>query len=132
MFGMQRELHTHTKKQGMSNLVKAAEYLHSALDILEENGMRAQADKVLGILNKIASGDEQYANGKPNKPKNPTNVSDSHTKGLTSEKMVKNLEDHGTVFNMADDGNDVLNAEITEEPLEVSEPDAEKTFEDSD
>lgn len=48
------------------------------------------------------------------KPKNPTRVSDSHTKGLTSEKMLNNLKNHGTVFNMADDHNseDLLNADI--------------------
>lgn len=36
------------------------------------------------------------------RPKNPTKVSDRHTKNLTSKKMIKNLKDHGTVFNMAD------------------------------
>ncbi|MGE3319975.1 MAG: hypothetical protein AB7I18_11840 [Candidatus Berkiella sp.] len=48
------------------------------------------------------------------KPKNPTKVPDGHTKGLTSEKMVNNLKNHGTVFNMADDHNseDLLNADI--------------------
>lgn len=34
-------------------------------------------------------------------------VIDTHTKGLTSEKMVENLKHHGTEFNMADDGIDV-------------------------
>lgn len=38
------------------------------------------------------------------KPGRPDRISDSHVKGLTSEKMVKNLENHGTPFNMADDG----------------------------
>lgn len=36
------------------------------------------------------------------KPKNPTKVSDRHTKNLTSKKMIKNLKNHGTVFNMVD------------------------------
>ena len=132
IFGMQRELQAHDKKQGMSNLVKAADHLHSALEILEEAGLSTQADKVLGILKKIAC-DEHDAKG-PHKPKNPTNVSDRHTKGLTSEKMVNNLSHHGTVFNMADDGaaDDLLNADLAEEPLEVSLPNPEKTFEDSD
>lgn len=130
IFGMQRELQSHDKKQGMNNLVKAADHLHSALEILDEVGFSAQADKILAILNKIAC-DQHDAKG-PHKPKNPTNVSDRHTKGLTSEKMVKNLSQHGTVFNLADDGNDLLSADIVEEPLEVSEPNPEKTFEDSD
>ena len=39
-------------------------------------------------------------NAKPRKPKNPLKISDKHTKNLDSKKMVKNLLDHGTVFNM--------------------------------
>lgn len=162
IFGMQRELQAHDKRQGMSNLVKAAENLHSAMEILEEAGLSAQANKVFKILEKIAC-DEHDAKT-PHKPKNPTHVSDRHTKGLTSEKMVKNLSHHGTVFNLADapdldvnlkeiakditdkggafnmafnvsedqKADDLLNADIGEEPLEVSEPNPEKTFEDSD
>lgn len=57
------------------------------------------------------------------KPRNPAKISDRHTKGLTSEKMVNNLKHHGTVFNMADDAfNDVLNADIDDD-LVVSEND---------
>src|SRR5271154_1460837 len=52
--GMQRELQSHDKKQGMENLVKAADYLHSAMEIFEEAGLTAQADQVLTILAKIA------------------------------------------------------------------------------
>lgn len=68
------------------------------------------------------------------KPKNPTKVSDTHTKGLTPEKMVSNLKGHGTMFNMADDGaaDDLLNADIGDEPLEVSENELSETFEDGD
>jgi len=41
---------------------------------------------------------------------------DRHTKGLTPEKMVKNLLHHGTEFNLSDDGNiDLLNADLDEE-----------------
>ena len=48
------------------------------------------------------------------KPKNPLKVSDRHTKKLTSDKMVKNLKHHGTVFNMSDDNDakDLLNNDI--------------------
>lgn len=57
------------------------------------------------------------------KLKNPTKISDRHTKKLTSEKMVNNLKHHGTVFNMTNDGcNDVLNADI-DDNLVVSEDD---------
>ncbi len=54
---------------------------------------------------------------------------DPHTKGLTSEKMVKNLLHHGTEFNMVDD---LLNLEVGDGELEVSEKDmpSEMDFED--
>lgn len=50
---------------------------------------------------------------------------DSHTKGLTSEKMLNNLKQHGTVFNMADDGqiDYLLNNDLDNNNLEVSEND---------
>jgi hypothetical protein len=38
------------------NLVKAAECLHTALEILEEQGLQARADQVLQLLDKIAQG----------------------------------------------------------------------------
>lgn len=201
--GMQRELQSHEKKQGMASLVQAAEYLHSAAEIFEEAGMTEKADQVIRILGRIVLADKKKkeeedsskaddndihhkskhekdfyekmmewiknpatpvdpknpqpgeeivltpvppalrpgseikmqslmepkelpkgddlvfqsiaqelglvddndAKGKPRKPKNPTNVSDRHTKGLTPEKMVENLKHHGTEFNMADDQN---------------------------
>jgi hypothetical protein len=53
--GMQRELHSHEKKQGMNSLVQAVEYLHSAAQIFEEAGMTAKAEQVLQILSKIAA-----------------------------------------------------------------------------
>jgi hypothetical protein len=133
IYGMQRELQPHDKKQGMENLVKAADYLQAAMEIFEAAGLTAQSDKVLSILAKIAT-DEQDAKGKPRKPKNPTTVSDSHTQGLTPERMVENLKHHGIVFNMADDGeaDDLLNVEVPgDKPLEVTEPHpSEKDFED--
>jgi len=197
--GMQRELHGYEKKQGMANLVQAAEYLHSAVEIFEEAGLTAKADQVLRILGKIVLADKKKeedsskvddndthhkskhdqdfyekmlewiknpatpvdpenpqpgeeivvrplppsvepgseiqmqslmepkklpagddlvfqsiaqelglmddndANGKPRKPKNPTKIHDPHTKGLTPDKMIENLKHHGTEFNMADD-----------------------------
>jgi hypothetical protein len=81
------------------------------------------------------SNDVNDAKGKPRKPKNPTTVSDKHTHGLTSEKMLENLKNHGIVFNMADAGaaDDLLDADIEDKSLEVFEHGAdEKTFEDSD
>jgi hypothetical protein len=244
--GMQRELQPFEKKAATTDLVKAADYLHSALEIFEEAGMTAKADQVLRILAKIAhesegmdkikemledaieahesSGgepldlksfkplsveermllepkepellevDDNDTSGKkdkdfyqkvmkwienpdtpmeeesavpetiefkslmepqalppggeelvfksiaqelglddndakPRKPKDPTKV---HSP--TTEQQVKNLKNHGTVFNMADDGfaGDLLNLEISENPIEVTDPSEGKTFEDSD
>ena len=114
----------------MQNLDKAVDYLQAAAEIFEETGMTAKADQVLKILLKI--GQEKT----PPHPKNPANVSDRHTKGLTSEKMVANLKDHGSMFNMVDDGaaDDLLNIDIDDKGLEVAEGENsyEKTFEDSD
>lgn len=132
--GMQRELQSFEKKQGMENLVKAADHLHSAMEILEEAGLTAQSDAILHILSKIAA--SRIGEHTHPKPKNPLKVHDPHTKGLSSEKQVKNILEHGTPFNMADDQNsaeDLLNLEIDDKSLEVIEGDsAHKDFEDED
>ena len=249
--GMQRELQSSEKKKyGMTHLVKAADHLQSAMEILEESGLSVQADKILNILHKIAQDnndtvsrkgkpvlevpelhrfinaglfswqdlsqmvngspyhrakvnvalhqvgfsdekikknlgdrffmpyheahkklkeeelatskieglitetlppasapqpgeeieiktiarDEQAAHGQPRRPKNPSKISDSHTKGLTPEKMLQNMKQHGHPMNLADDGHadDLLNIDIEDRPLEVMEEGSEKTFEDSD
>jgi len=228
--GMQRELRAHDEKQGIENLVKAAEYLHATVEIFEEAGLHAKADQVLNILARIAQqhhkkaappaytqagempsiedweakgvtvkdmrdftknpiakakvnnalrlmgytdsqmakflGHQNVLNMKetdelldpersfgrmwewmqdPHKPEGQTInpgeditfksiADDPHTKGLTPNKMVENLKNHGMVFNMADDGADLLNADIVDEPLEVIEGDGydDKTFEDGD
>jgi|SRR6185436_8485873 len=49
-----------------------------------------------------------------------SHLSDRHTKGLTSEKMISNLKDHGTVFNLSDDGK-IGDLDIGEDTLEVSD-----------
>jgi hypothetical protein len=107
--GMMQELQLQnvkvaSKKEGVDNLVKAADLLQAAMEIFEETGLTAQADQVLNILSKIAH-----------------QKVDHHTQGLTPEKMVKNLKEHGIVFNLADDGqaDHLLNADI-EMPLENS------------
>ena len=121
---MQRELQPFEKTAAQNSLPQAVEHLHSAIEIFEEAGMTAKADRLLTILAKIAC-DEHDA-------KHP---SDRHTKGLTPERMIANLKDHGTMFNMADDGqaDDFLDTDINDAALEVFEGDPEdKSFEDSD
>lgn len=75
----------------------------------------------------LLASDEQPAKSK--------HVTDTHSKGLTSEKMLNNLKNHGTVFNMADDGkaNDFLDLDINDAAMEVfDETPEDKTFEDSE
>jgi hypothetical protein len=59
-------------------------------------------------LNKLA---------KQRKPKNPTKTPDTYTKNLNSDKMIKNLKGHGTVFNMPDSNqaDDLLDDDVFEE-----------------
>jgi hypothetical protein len=112
--GMQRKLAEAEVEQGMDSLPQAVDYINSAVDILEEEGKFASADQLLGILLKIA---QKHHKKKVNKP-----IGDKHHP-ISSEQMIKNLLQHGTVFNMADDGNasdDLLDADIPDE-LEVDE-----------
>jgi|SRR5208283_2246827 len=185
--GMQQEMQKQAAAKQPS-LVKAAECLHAALEILEATGMQKSADKVLNLLEKIAeehyappapppslplhqlmaagltqrdlrefSKGSLYATAKVNlvlrgmgmsdyemsgvigankimseeeaqQIINPNEtiellssakkkVSNYHTSGLTDKRQVKNLEDHGTQFNMSDD--DLLEADIGDDMLEV-------------
>ena len=111
--GMQKELIKTASNQETENLGKAVDYLNSAIEIFEDAGLSAQANQVLKIISKIAA------------------ESDRHTKGLTSDKMVSNLKNHGTVFNLSDDGqaaDDMLDAEVGD--LEVSEKDLGSDLQD--
>jgi hypothetical protein len=114
LLGMHKELVKNATNKDKDNLSQAVDYLNSAIDIFEDAGMKVQADKILNILRKIAN-------------------EDHHTKGLNSKKMIENLKNNGTVFNMSDDGNaanDLLDIEVNNEPLEVF--DRKETFEDTD
>lgn len=114
--GMQRKLAEPEVEVGIGSLDKAVDYINSAVDILEEEGMTTKADKLLNILLKIAQ--KHHAA----KPKDPRGSHDKHHP-KNSEQMIKNLLQHGTVFN-ADDGNasddDLLDADVAEN-LEVDE-----------
>lgn len=110
--GMQKELIKNATNQATDNLGKAVDFLNSAIEIFEDAGLNVQADQVLKIISKIG------------------NKSDCHTKELTSEKMVINLKNHGTVFNLSDDSSadDFLNADVG--GLEVSEKDLGSDLQD--
>jgi len=108
---MASEMHLKMGKQS-PDLTKAAECLHSALEIFENAGLKIQANNIINLLYKIAE-------------KAPA---DPHTKGLTPEKQVKNLLDHGTQFNLADD---LLDADLGVDSLEVTDKEMMLTdFED--
>ena len=122
---MDQSLNSPLVKSASNKLETAVEYLNSAAEIFEDMGLTKNADEVLEVLISIA---------KHKKLKNPTKISDKHTKGLTPDKMVKNLLDHGTEFNMADDGqvDDLLNLDINDADLEVLEDEilSDMDFED--
>lgn len=101
---MQKELLANDKSIANNKLGVAVDYLHSAIDIFESFGMQSQADATLNILLKIAKKHKKV---------------DSHTKGLDSKKMLSNLMDHGTEFNLADDAtlSDLLDADVSDEDL---------------
>lgn len=110
--GMDQELRAMFSEHHVENLTDAASNLHSAMELLEETGFQTQAEAIFQVLSKIATKHKKSPNG--------------HTAGLTSEKMLDNLKQHGWVFNLADDNSvdDLLNAEIGKE-LEIGEKDAE-------
>ena len=105
--GMHKSLIKQANNQNLENVEQAVDHLHSAIDILESQGLTSKADQVLNILYKIA---------KTHKPKKPHQIPNGHTKNLSSEQMVKNLKQHGTVFNMPDlslDDDNMFDEEIT-------------------
>lgn len=119
---MQKEMNKSIQKQAMKDLDKAVDCLHSAADILEEIDMVEKSAQIMKILEKL---------GQDNQDAKKEN--DHHTKGLTSEKQVKNLLDHGTVFNMnKNDSDDLNNLEIGDEGLEVAEKELEKEMDFED
>lgn len=105
---MHNQLVKQAKQQDFDHLEKAADYLNSAAEIFEDMGMNKNADQVLMILAKIA---QNFQNLKMN---------DHATKGLTPDKMVANLKDHGTEFNLS---NDQFSNQEIEDTLEVSDGD---------
>jgi hypothetical protein len=109
---MERNLQPSLAKTASNKLETAVDYLESAAEIFEDMGLITKSNQILEVLISLAK-----------KSKKPSKISDPHTKGLTPDKMVKNLLDHGTEFNMADVGeaNDLLNLDINDADLEVLE-----------
>lgn len=105
---MQKQLLADDKSEAIDKLATAVDYLHSAIDIFESVGLQSQADATLNILLKIAKKHKKV---------------DPKTKGLNSKRMLKNLLDHGTEFNLADDPimKDLLEADVSDEDLKTLE-----------
>lgn len=97
-----------------NNLGSAVDYLNSAAEIFDDLGFTKKSEEIVQLLKSIA------------------NETDPHTKGLTPDKMVKNLLDHGTEFNMSDDGaTALLDLDINDADLEVLEQEiSDMDFED--
>lgn len=119
--GMQVKLAEVQSGRETDSLLEAVNLLHSAAEILEEAGLTSAADKVVEVLQKVAECD-------------PAKAPDRHLRNLTPENQVKNLLDHGTQFNLSDDGvlevndsDDLLSADIN---FEVTEEDFLLSFED--
>lgn len=109
LLDMEKKLVKNANKQ--VNSVDAIDYLYSAITALEEANLDKYAEETLNIIKKIGS------------------KVDKHTAGLTSEKMIENLLDHGTEFNLSEDINF---DDIDLDNLEVVEDEPDDDFEDED
>lgn len=107
--GMYKIVTAGDKAENLERLSEAIDCLSSASDIFLENGLVKQSNAIMNLLSKIAN--------------------DPHTHGLTSEKMVDNLKDHGHEMNLSDDANDVLDSDLGMLDGEVIE-DTDSSFED--
>jgi|ERR1700722_4949407 len=115
---MERALVTNavdTQTKGLSKLAQAMEHLNAAAEIFDNAGLRKHAEAATQLLESLAA--KKGKKGKKSKPpvkskkskkqpvksKRNSKEKDSATEGLTSDKMLDNLEHKGWVFN-ADDG----------------------------
>lgn len=108
--GMHHQMVKRATQQEFDNLEQAVDYLNSAAEIFENLGMSKNAEQIVSLLERIANKVYKKSN-------------DRHTKGLTPERMVKNLKNHGHPMNLSNDGvDDLLDADV-EDTLEVSDGD---------
>lgn len=85
MSGMQKELHKYASDDKQPSLTQAAECLHAALEIFEQQGMRARADQVLQLLEKIAQTNEARSEVQLNMP----SIKSLMEAGLTQRDMME-------------------------------------------
>jgi hypothetical protein len=88
LLGMAQQLKLASTEQDLS-VDNAVKLLNEAYDIFKNEGHTIQAAKISSVIEKLAAGKAKKV--------------DRHTKGLTPEKQVANLKDHGTQFNLSQD-----------------------------
>lgn len=112
IYGMQKKLAN--PNEDLYSVIDAIDHINSAISILEDEGMYTSANNLIFILEKIAQ------NHTAKDPHIPTG----------SDQMVKNLLDHGTVFNADDDSSsqDILDADV--EIIDEFSLKEEESFED--
>jgi hypothetical protein len=81
----------------LNKLDSAINHINIAAELFDDIGLTAEAEAITGFLEKFAKVKKKVKKTK----------SDAASKGLTSEKMVKNLKEKGWVFNADDDINNV-------------------------
>ena len=103
---MQKELVAAVVEKEVEPLNKyavAMEALNKAAEILDEIGLSKEAEYTTTLLEVVARKKKAPKSKSKSKSRKPAKKSDPETKGLTSEKMVQNLEHKGWVFNADDD-----------------------------
>lgn len=114
---MHQQLIKQATQQNSDCLEEAIDCLNSAAEILDDIGMIKSSEDVLKVLLKIAN---KSLNAK---------INDRHTKNLSTNKMISNLKDHGTVFNMSNDH--ILDTTEINDSLKVDDSSSEiNDFED--
>ncbi len=93
--GMTAELRKQASQRDVKDLVKAADYLHSAVEIFEETGMKKCANSIMEILSKIAHEPKKTDAQKFH------SLAKKHNHDLSVDQMIANLTNHGTM--LADD-----------------------------
>lgn len=76
-------------------MIKVAEHLNEVAEELDNLGLAQEAEVITKVLEVVAKKKSKKRKVKKNKKSDK----------LTSDKMVENLKDHGTPFNLANDEN---------------------------
>lgn len=104
---MESQLLTHTiekKAEQINKFAEALDKLNRVAEIFDDLGFRTESEATTRLLEVIAKKKSKPKTKSKNKSKTKPK---SKSKNLTDEKMTKNLEEYGWVFNMdLDDAHD--------------------------